>query len=132
MGGHRHYRRILTDLELVGLCQSGQLVVCDRNNEVRRLTPTGLRSIKVEARQNTSHSRPSLRVRIYYGGARRYLEFQRLVWLARAGQPIPDGWEIHHRNADQTDNRWENLFCLHPADHKKLHRAAGGCDDLNE
>lgn len=130
--GHRHYARLLTDEELIGLLQAGQFVVRDRDNSVSRLTKNGLRPLKVEARQNKAHTRPSLRVRLYHAGGRRYLEFQRLVWLARAGCPIPAGWEIHHRNADQTDNRWENLFCLHPDDHKKLHRTDGGYDDLNE
>lgn len=132
MAGHAHYSELLSDEELIQLLQTGRLVVREQDNAALRLTKAGLRPIKVEARQNKSHTRPSLRVRIYYANKRRYLEYQRLVWLSRSGCPIPAGWEIHHRNADQLDNRWQNLFCLHPEDHKKLHRPDGGYDDLNE
>ncbi len=44
----------------------------------------------------------------------------RLVWEAAHG-PIPDGHQIHHRNHDRTDNRLENLECVDPQTHKRLH-----------
>lgn len=37
------------------------------------------------------------------------------------GQPIPKGYEVHHRNEDPLDNSFDNLICLHPLDHSKLH-----------
>lgn len=46
-----------------------------------------------------------------------------LIWVARTRTPIPEGWEVHHRNLDPTDNRWKNLFCLFRLDHDKLHKA---------
>jgi hypothetical protein len=94
---------------------------------LRRMTddnyaPILYRPVAIERRQNKAHNRPSLRVRLYWKSKRRYIEFHRLVWMARTLSSIPTGWEIHHRNGDQEDNRWENLYCLHPEDHKKLHR----------
>lgn len=44
----------------------------------------------------------------------------RLVWEAAYG-PIPESFQIHHRNHDRTDNRLENLECVDPQTHKRLH-----------
>lgn len=57
----------------------------------------------------------------YYGcttGKRQLLH--RDVWEAERG-PIPDGWDIHHRNGDKRDNRVENLECLPKADHTRFY-----------
>lgn len=43
-----------------------------------------------------------------------------------AGIEIPDGWHVHHRNHDKTDNRLENLEVLSPAEHQSEH--ALGCN----
>ena len=44
----------------------------------------------------------------------------RLVWEAAHG-PMLDGHQIHHINHDRTDNRLENLECVDPQTHKRLH-----------
>jgi hypothetical protein len=44
----------------------------------------------------------------------------RIVWDEAHG-PIPDGFQIHHRNHDRTDNRLENLECVDTVTHKRLH-----------
>ena len=44
----------------------------------------------------------------------------RLVWEAAHG-PIPSGFQIHHVNGVRTDNRLENLECVDPQTHKRLH-----------
>jgi len=44
----------------------------------------------------------------------------RIVW-EKAHGPIPDGFQIHHKNHDRTDNRLKNLECVDPQTHKRLH-----------
>jgi hypothetical protein len=46
----------------------------------------------------------------------------RLVWQAHEG-PIPDGFEVHHRNGVKLDNRLENLECVSGALHRRRHVA---------
>lgn len=35
-------------------------------------------------------------------------------------------YHVHHRNRNQLDNRAENLICLSPRDHKRLHQLEDG------
>lgn len=44
----------------------------------------------------------------------------RWVW-EQANGPIPDGYEIHHRNHKKGDNRLENLELIKDHDHRILH-----------
>lgn len=47
-----------------------------------------------------------------------------LVWESTNGS-VPDGYQVHHKNEDKTDNRLENLECLTPLEHKRKH---SGCE----
>lgn len=42
------------------------------------------------------------------------------VWEQEHG-PIPDGYDVHHRNEDKQDNRIENLQLVTTLEHKRLH-----------
>ena len=44
----------------------------------------------------------------------------RRLWERQVG-PIPEGWHIHHKNRDYTDNKIENLECITASEHAKLH-----------
>lgn len=46
-----------------------------------------------------------------------------VVWERQNG-PIPAGYCIHHRDGDKQNNAIDNLECLTPTAHKRLH---GGC-----
>lgn len=52
------------------------------------------------------------------GGHRQWLH--RVVWEKHFGL-IPEGYEIHHRDTDKTNNSPENLLCLTPSEHAQLH-----------
>jgi hypothetical protein len=40
-----------------------------------------------------------------------------LVWEEAHGQPLPDGWVIHHKNGIRDDNRIENLLAMPKSTH---------------
>lgn len=44
----------------------------------------------------------------------------RAVWIANHG-PIPPGHDVHHKDADRTNNHPSNLQCLAEGDHHRLH-----------
>ena len=44
----------------------------------------------------------------------------RYVWEKEIGK-IPDGYDIHHKNNDRSDNSIDNLECLLKAEHTKLY-----------
>lgn len=55
----------------------------------------------------------------------------RHVWESANG-PIPDGFHVHHRNHDRSDNRPENLELLDGRAHNRHHTAARHASgDLN-
>lgn len=61
-------------------------------------------------------------IRLFYKHKyKRNLPKAHAVWMGTTLRSIPKGFEIHHRNEDVTDDRWENLFCLFKMDHDKLH-----------
>lgn len=71
-------------------------------------------------------SRWSLRNNGYYGrttGKRDMMH--RAVWEHHNG-PIPDGWDVHHRDRDRTNNDIANLECLPKHEHTKLHARESG------
>jgi len=47
----------------------------------------------------------------------RYVAEHVLVWEQAHGQPLPEGYLIHHLNGIKDDNRPENLVALLPKDH---------------
>lgn len=57
----------------------------------------------------------------YNGDSRRGISLGKLVWMAATESTVPEGWEVHHEDGDPTNNKFSNLFCLHPLDHRKVH-----------
>lgn len=54
----------------------------------------------------------------YRGGRQRLIH--NWVWEQHHG-PIPEGFQVHHRNGDREDNRIENLALVTPTEHKRIH-----------
>lgn len=68
-------------------------------------------------------SKWSLRNNGYYGrttGKRDMMH--RAVWEHHNG-PIPEGWDVHHKDRDRTNNDIANLMCLPKDEHTRLHAA---------
>jgi superfamily II helicase len=47
----------------------------------------------------------------------------RIVYKQHFG-PIPEGFDVHHKNGIRNDNRIENLECLRRGDHRREHSEA--------
>ena len=47
---------------------------------------------------------------------KKHLSLHRYKWEKERG-PIPQGWDIHHKDEDKTNNDIENLECLPKAEH---------------
>jgi hypothetical protein len=65
-------------------------------------------------------------VRVYGLGGCRTMPRSRLVWLSVVLESLPGNqWEIHHWDEDRRNDSFDNLYCLHRIDHRKLHRSSG-------
>ena len=51
----------------------------------------------------------------------RYCYEHHLVWEKENGKPVPEGYVVHHRDGNKTNNNIENLELLKESSHKKLH-----------
>lgn len=61
-------------------------------------------------------------VSLYWKQRIRNLPVSHVIWMVGNDDPfIPPSWEVHHRDLDATYNWFDNLYCLHPKDHQKLH-----------
>lgn len=66
-------------------------------------------------------------VRLYDKGTRRQVALHRLVWMAKTGEPIPDGCEVHHKYGP-SQNGWPALECKTEAEHRALHQGESAWD----
>ena len=50
------------------------------------------------------------------------------VWERHHGQPVPEGYQIHHIDGDKLNNDPANLIAVTPTEHKRIH---SGCELRN-
>lgn len=77
---------------------------------------------RINKRKRSEHGDP--RVDLCYDGKRASVHVSHLVWMWHTDSVLPDGFEVHHRDEDPTNNNWDNLLAVHPLDHAKLHAVA--------
>ncbi len=80
-----------------------------------RPKPTPLPAVEFNSRRYT------MRNMGYYGcttGDRHLLH--RAIWEFYNG-PIPNGWDVHHKDGNKTNNRLDNFECLPKAEHTRLY-----------
>jgi len=66
--------------------------------------------------------KPDGRMFAFYweGDRHRYFYRSRWVWQQSNG-PLPPGYHVHHRNADPSDDRLENLQAMPASEHLRVH-----------
>ena len=57
------------------------------------------------------------------------MSYEHIILWEQAYGPVPDGFEIHHRNEIKDDNRLVNLECISHAAHRRTH---AGCYKKND
>jgi len=98
----------------VAVCEAtGEAIVYKGDRELTSRINTRHRNLDDE------HGDP--RVDLWHESKRRSCHVSHIVWQVHAERKLPSGFEIHHRNGNPLDNRFDNLLCVHPRDHIKLH-----------
>jgi len=111
---------VVTKQEVLDWLEDGRFYVGD-DGEI--YTEAGRKLVqRINKRKRCEHGDP--RVDLYYGGKRASVHVSHLIWMWNTGVVIPEGWQVHHKDEDPTNNNWTNLIAVHPIDHEKLHAEA--------
>lgn len=65
-------------------------------------------------------------VALFYKGKTIHIPRAKLIWIVGTHSEVPAGFQIDHDNEDPTDDRFDNLICLHKIDHGKRARQRHG------
>lgn len=60
-----------------------------------------------------------------YQSFRRYLRKKALRVLQEAGIEVPDGYQVHHKDHNESNSNIENLVVLDAESHRRLHEEEG-------
>lgn len=123
-GDHKtKYPERLTDLEVIALFDpvTGLYYIGDNWQIYRREGRNGSKPNTLVKPFNASDRSTTPWVRLYNKPKWRTIAVSRIVWMVSTGQPIPPGFEIHHKDTDDRNNARRNLICLHSSDHHFVH-----------
>jgi len=112
----------LSDKELLKLLQCGKYSTCPIEGKVFNHRGKELKPFKGRKGEHL------FVVLFFNGNYRRGISLGRLIWMDATNSIIPKNWQVHHRDEDPANNAFDNLLCLHPIDHQKLHNS--NCDDV--
>ena len=84
----------------------------------------GLRGPKSKAPGGRGYVTPKGYIRLWDAEQDRYRMEHDVVW-ERAYGPVPDGYDVHHKDDVKSHNRLDNLELLSKLAHKRLH---SGCE----
>ena len=110
---------MVTKQEILEWLQDGTFTIADGKvytSSGRELTQ------RINKRKRCEHGDP--RVDLCYGGQRVSVHVSHLIWMWHTDCVLPDGFQVHHRDEDPTNNSFDNLIAVHPLDHEKLHANA--------
>lgn len=107
---------MVTKQEILKWLRRNVFIVVD--GEVYTRTGRKLKQ-RINKRRRCEHGDP--RVDLCYKGKRISIHVSHLVWMSNTDCVLPDGFQVHHRDEDPTNNNFENLIAVHPLDHTKLH-----------
>ena len=113
--------------QLLGWMVLGIVKVVESEEGVKVLKWTGFpdndfKELTQRINKRSRSNRGGNRVDVRYQGYRISIHVSHLVWMSHTEQLLPPGYEIHHKDEDPTNDRWENLIALHPLDHLKFHK----------
>lgn len=83
---------------------------------------------RINKRKRCEHGDP--RVDLVHGGNRVSIHVSHLIWMWNTNTVLPDGFHVHHRDEDPTNNNFDNLIAVHPMDHDKLHAVVEDTDTV--
>ena len=93
----------------------GLRIAPDGGQTLVNATPTTCINCKIQSDANRVQR--YLMFKNAWGNAKHTL-VSRAVYLAWSGQPIPPNHQIHHLTGIVTDNRFDNLLCVHFRKHR--------------
>lgn len=108
------YTDKFTRAEVIELFNSGKYRVCLESGRVYHKSG---RELYTYTNEKTDHPW----VRLFKRPKYVTICISHVVWMVATQTVLPGGWQVHHRDADPTNNAFSNLMALHPMDHSKLH-----------
>jgi hypothetical protein len=110
------YTEKLTDLEIIQLFDAG-LYHCDLETGQIWSDRTDCEVFRFHGSKKSHQNF----IRLYHNNKVRCYPVSRIIWIVGNRRAIPDGFEVHHRDLDNQNDAFDNLYAISNLDHHKLH-----------